>query len=175
MQAHRRWLRPLGVLLLLPLAGALGAAVVASATCDWECGDQSRGFFVLVLLCTPPATAGVLVFAATARRQMDARTGPGALGRLRLVATRLVIACVVLCALLLATAAIWAGFEGVHELTREPRIHIIGADDPTAYDRHQAKRAGVFWLVVAAVLSAMTIAAALALWAAWQKRRGPSG
>jgi hypothetical protein len=56
----------------------------------------------------------------------------------------------------------------------EPQTHRIGQTEPSQYERDEAREAGIAWLVIAAVLSAMAIAAALALWAAWKKRRGLS-
>jgi hypothetical protein len=153
--------RLLGVLLLLPLAGTLAGSVVFTATCEYDCGDMGgRGLFILLLLCTPPAAAGVLVLAAT---------GGGMMGRL---VTRAAVGAVALCTVVLAGAALAAGIEGISELAGEPEVHRIGQTEPSQYERDQAREAGLFWLVIATVLAAMALTAALALWAAWKKRRG---
>jgi MFS family permease len=129
--------------LLLPLAGALAGSVVFTASCDYDCGDMGgRGLFVLVLLCTPFAAAGILVLAPTAGRWS---------GRMARVATKLVVAAVASCTLILTGAALAAGVEGAHQLTTDP---------PT----------GIWWLVIATVLAAMAAAAVLALRAAWRRR-----
>ena len=68
-------------------------------------------------------------------------------------------------------AAVHPYARSITQLTTEPGIHHIGQTEPSAYDRAQAREAGIFWLIVAAVLAAMATTAALALSAAWRKRR----
>jgi hypothetical protein len=160
MRAHRRAAAALGVLLLLPLAGALAGSIAFTASCDHDCGDMGgRGLFILVLLCTPPAALGLLAIART--------TSGSAAGCL---AGRAVVAVILLCTLTLAGSAIAAGIEGLQELSREPVSHRIGVPEPTAYDRQQAREAGIFWLIIATVLAAMAATAVLALRAAWRLR-----
>jgi hypothetical protein len=91
--------------------------------------------------------------------------------RLARLVTRLIVGGVVLCTLVLIVVAIAALAEGLTELTTEPGIHRIGQTEPSAYDRAQAREAGIWWLIVAAVLTAMATTAVLALRAAWRKRR----
>jgi hypothetical protein len=150
MQAHRRWPRPVGVLLLLPLIGALAGSVVFTAGCDYDCGDMGgRGLLVLVLLCTPPAAVGVLVLATI-----------GSAGRpgVRRLAHGLLVAAVLLCVLVLSGFAIAADIGALNRLTGGgPRQAVAGED--------------TFMIVVAVVLTAMATVAALALGAAWRKRR----
>jgi hypothetical protein len=146
--------RRAGVLLMLPLAGALvmsAAWAFAGVGCGVDCGDAGRGYFVLVLLCTPPAAVGVLALG----------------GR----APRLAVGAVMLCTLALIAAAIAAAVSGFHELTTEPQVHRLGQTEPSQFDRDQAREAGIFWLVIAAVLTTLAAVAAFALRAAWQKRR----
>jgi hypothetical protein len=169
VEAHRRWLRPVGVLLLLPLAGAVLAGFVDSTQCEIECGDRGKGWFILWLLCTPPAAAGVLALAATAKPGRPRAAGlPGLLGRL---AKRTVIAMVLVCTLMLVVAAIAALNSGVEHLTTEPQIHHIGQTEPSQFDRESQRDAGIWWLIVGTVLAAMATTAVLALWAAARKRR----
>jgi len=155
--------------LLLPLAGAVLAGFVDSTQCQIECGDRGKGWFIVWLLCTPPAAAGVLITAATAKPGRPRAAGwPGLLGRL---AQRTVIAMVLLCTLMLAVAAIAALNSGVEHLTTEPGIHRIGATEPSEHDRASQREAGIWWLIIGTVLAAMATTAVLALWAAWRKRR----
>ena len=70
-----------------------------------------------------------------------------------------------------ATLRIMFGVSWKVTLTAEPGIHRIGQTEPSAYDRAQAREAGIFWLIVSAVLAAMATTAALALSPAWRKRR----
>jgi hypothetical protein len=166
--SHPRRLRPLGLLLVLPLAGTIASSLAFSATCDYDCGDMGgRGLFVLLLLCTPPAAAGVLVLAATSERN-PTRGLRSVLVRLT---SRAAVATVVLCVVVLAGAAIAAGVAGVTELASEPEVHRLGQTEPSEFERDQAREAGLFFLIVASVLAAMAISAALALWAAWKKHR----
>jgi hypothetical protein len=156
VREHPGRLRAIGVLLLLPLAGA-GALSVAWAAagvgCRVECGDTGRGLFVLVLLSTPPGALGLLALAAANGRPTRL---PGALQRL---AIRVAVAAVLLCALVLVGVAIAAGVGAVNRV----------ADGPERY----TGREGVFMLVVAVVLGAMAAGTVLALSAAW-RRRGQS-
>jgi ABC-type Fe3+ transport system permease subunit len=78
---------------------------------------------------------------------------------------------VVLCTLVLVICAIAALAEGITELTTEPGIHRIGQTEPSAYDRAKQREAGIWWLIIATVLTAMATTAVLALRAAWRKRR----
>jgi hypothetical protein len=96
-----------------------------------------------VLLCTPPAAVGVLML-ATANGQRSHRL-------VRLV-TGLIVGGVVLCTLVLVICAIAALAEGITDLTT-------------------GREAGIWWLIIATVLTAMATTAVLALRAAWRKRR----
>ena len=55
-----RWRPSVGILLLLPLAATLAGGFVESMSCDVDCGDQGRGYFILALICTPPAALGAM-------------------------------------------------------------------------------------------------------------------
>jgi hypothetical protein len=157
-------LRALGVLLLLPLAATLVGSVIWSTSCDYDCGDQGgKGLFILLLLCTPLAAAGVLALAAAGRRSpaLDRRV-------LVRLGRRAVLTPVLLCALLLTGTAVAALAGGVDKLTSGPQIHYAG--DPDA-GREQADEEGVFLLVVGGVLGLMAAGTAAALWAAWRMRR----
>jgi hypothetical protein len=163
MRVYRRAAAALGVLLVLPLVVAVAWSFSFTASCEYDCGDMGgRGLFLLVLLCTPPAAVGVLML-ATADGQRSYR--------LTRLVTRVIVGGVVLCTLVLAICAIAALAEGITQLTTEPGIHRIGQTEPSAYDRAQARDAGIFWLIVAAVLTAMAATAVLALSAAWRRRR----
>jgi hypothetical protein len=163
MRTYRRAVASLGILLLLPLVGAVVWSFSFTATCEYDCGDMGgRGLFLLVLLCTPPAAVGVLML-ATADGQRSHRL-------VRLV-TGLIMGGVVLCTLVLVICAIAALAEGITELTTEPGIHRIGQTEPSAYDRAKQREAGIWWLIIATVLTAMATTAVLALRAAWRKRR----
>jgi hypothetical protein len=163
MTVYRRAAAAFGILLVLPLVAAVAWSFGFTTTCEYDCGDQGgRGLFLLVLLCTPPAAVGVLML-ATADGQRS--------HRLTRLVTRVIAGGVVLCTLVLVICAIAALAEGITQLTTEPGIHHIGQSEPSAYDRAQAREAGIFWLIVAAVLAAMATTAALALSAAWRKRR----
>jgi hypothetical protein len=163
MSVYRRAAVALGILLVLPLVVAVAWSFGFTATCDYDCGDMGgRGLFLLVLLCTPPAAVGVLML-ATADGQRS--------HRLVKLVTGLIVGGVALCTLVLVICAIAALAEGITELTTEPGIHRIGQTEPSAYDRAQARDAGIAWLIVAAVLTAMATTAVLALAAAWRKRR----
>lgn len=157
MQGNERWLRPLGLLMLVPLAGALGWSVLFEAQCDYDCGDAGgRGLFLLVLVCTPPAALGVLLLVATSRRP----AGP----RSRRLFRGLVVAPVVLCTLVLAGSTAGAGLESAKHFRGDgARIHLVGERDPGAYQQEQDRRAARFWLAVTLVLGFMTTAAVLAL------------
>jgi heme A synthase len=149
-----------GALLLAPLALATVGAAVESVTCDWECGDTGRGYFMLFLLCTPPAAVGAWLIVSS-----------GTLPPLVAKALTVAVAC---CLLLLLIALVFALGQAVHELTREGQDHVLGPEDGSAEDRADARRAGVAWLAVSAVLAAMTAVAAAALRAAWRRpRRSP--
>jgi len=161
--ARRRWLVPIGLLLVLPLAATIVAGVRMSFTCDYDCGDSGgRGLFLLMLLSTPPAAVGVLFLAIANGRQAP---------RLVRVARRVGVAAVVLCTLVLCGSAIAALSEGVSELTGEPQVHTIGQTEPSDYEYAQAREAGLAWLVIGTVLAAMATTSVLALRAAWRKRR----
>jgi hypothetical protein len=163
MRTYRRAAASLGILLLLPLVGAVVWSFRFTASCEYDCGDMGgRGLFLLVLLCTPPAAVGVLML-ATADGQRSHRL-------VRLV-TGLIMGGVVLCTLVLVICAIAALAEGITELTTEPGIHRIGQTEPSAYDRAKQREAGIWWLIIATVLTAMATTAVLALRAAWRKRR----
>jgi hypothetical protein len=163
MRTYRRAAASLGILLLLPLVGAVVWSFSFTASCEYDCGDMGgRGLFLLVLLCTPPAAVGVLML-ATADGQRSHRL-------VRLV-TGLIMGGVVLCTLVLVICAIAALAEGITELTTEPGIHRIGQTEPSAYDRAKQREAGIWWLIIATVLTAMATTAVLALRAAWRKRR----
>jgi hypothetical protein len=163
MRTYRRAAASLGILLLLPLVGAVVWSFSFTASCEYDCGDMGgRGLFLLVLLCTPPAAVGVLML-ATADGQRSHRL-------VRLV-TGLIMGGVVLCTLVLVICAIAAFAEGITELTTEPGIHRIGQTEPSAYDRAKQREAGIWWLIIATVLTAMATTAVLALRAAWRKRR----
>jgi hypothetical protein len=163
MRTYRRAAASLGILLLLPLVGAVVWSFSFAASCEYDCGDMGgRGLFLLVLLCTPPAAVGVLML-ATADGQRSHRL-------VRLV-TGLIMGGVVLCTLVLVICAIAALAEGITELTTEPGIHRIGQTEPSAYDRAKQREAGIWWLIIATVLTAMATTAVLALRAAWRKRR----
>jgi hypothetical protein len=163
MRTYRRAVASLGILLLLPLVGAVVWSFSFTASCEYDCGDMGgRGLFLLVLLCTPPAAVGVLML-ATADGQRSHRL-------VRLV-TGLIMGGVVLCTLVLVICAIAALAEGITELTTEPGIHRIGQTEPSAYDRAKQREAGIWWLIIATVLTAMATTAVLALRAAWRKRR----
>jgi hypothetical protein len=144
MRTYRRAAASLGILLLLPLVGAVVWSFSFTATCEYDCGDMGgRGLFLLVLLCTPPAAVGVLML-ATANGQRSHRL-------VRLV-TGLIVGGVVLCTLVLVICAIAALAEGITDLTT-------------------GREAGIWWLIIATVLTAMATTAVLALRAAWRKRR----
>jgi hypothetical protein len=144
MRTYRRAVASLGILLLLPLVGAVVWSFSFTATCEYDCGDMGgRGLFLLVLLCTPPAAVGVLML-ATADGQRSHRL-------VRLV-TGLIMGGVVLCTLVLVICAIAALAEGITDLTT-------------------GREAGIWWLIIATVLTAMATTAVLALRAAWRKRR----
>jgi hypothetical protein len=163
MRTYRRAAASLGILLLLPLVGPVVWSFSFTASCEYDCGDMGgRGLFLLVLLCTPPAAVGVLML-ATADGQRSHRL-------VRLV-TGLIMGGVVLCTLVLVICAIAALAEGITELTTEPGIHRIGQTEPSAYDRAKQREAGIWWLIIATVLTAMATTAVLALRAAWRKRR----
>jgi Na+-driven multidrug efflux pump len=163
MRTYRRAAASLGILLLLPLVGAVVWSFSFTASCEYDCGDMGgRGLFLLVLLCTPPAAVGVLML-ATADGQRSHRL-------VRLV-TGLIMGGVVLCTLVLVICAIAALAEGITELTTEPGIHRIGQTEPSAYDRAKQREAGIWWLIIATLLTAMATTAVLALRAAWRKRR----
>jgi hypothetical protein len=163
MRTYRRAAASLGILVLLPLVGAVVWSFSFTASCEYDCGDMGgRGLFLLVLLCTPPAAVGVLML-ATADGQRSHRL-------VRLV-TGLIMGGVVLCTLVLVICAIAALAEGITELTTEPGIHRIGQTEPSAYDRAKQREAGIWWLIIATVLTAMATTAVLALRAAWRKRR----
>ena len=144
---QNRWLRPLGLLLLVPLAGALGWSVLFATQCEVDCGDAGgRGLFLLVLLCTPPAALGLLLLVATSRR----RAGPGRGAS--------------------SAAWWWHPWRSARSCSPAPRslpAHeprapprrggpglLVGEEDPYAYQEQQDKRAGIAWLVVALVLRA---------------------
>jgi hypothetical protein len=146
-----------GVLLLVPLALAAAGGAAEWTACDWDCGDSTRGYFFLFLLCTPPAAVGAWLLASA-----------GTLPPLAAKALTVAVAC---CALLLLVALAFAVGQAVHELTREGQDHIYGPEDGSAADRADARRAGVAWLLVSAVLAAMSVAAAAALRAAWRRQR----
>jgi hypothetical protein len=151
-----------GVLLLVPLALATIGGLAAGATCDYDCGDSTRGWFFLFLLCTPPAAIGAWLIVSS-----------GTLPPLAAKALTVAIAC---CSLLLVVALVFALGQAVHELTREGQDHIAGPQDGSDSDREDAIEAGIAWLVVSAVVAAMNVAAAAALRAAWRQRRaGASG
>jgi hypothetical protein len=144
MRTYRRAAASLGILLLLPLVGAVVWSFSFTASCEYDCGDMGgRGLFLLVLLCTPPAAVGVLML-ATANGQRSHRL-------VRLV-TGLIVGGVVLCTLVLVICAIAALAEGITDLTT-------------------GREAGIWWLIIATVLTAMATTAVLALRAAWRKRR----
>ena len=163
MRSYRRAAAGVGILLVLPLVVAVAWSFGFTATCDYDCGDMGgRGLFLLVLLCTPPAAVGVLMLATADGRRSH---------RLTRLAARVIVGGVVLCTLVLVVCAIAALAEGIDELTTEPGIHRIGATEPSEYDRAQQREAGIFWLIVATVLTAMATTAVLALRAAWRNHR----
>jgi hypothetical protein len=163
MKVYRRAAAALGILLVLPLVVAVAWSFAFTATCEYDCGDMSgRGLFLLVLLCTPPASVGLLML-ATADGQRS--------HRLTRLVTRAIVGGVVLCTIVLAICAIAALAEGITELTTEPGVHRIGATEPSEYDRAQQREAGIWLLIIATVLTAMATTAVLALRAAWRKRR----
>ena len=167
MYAHRHWLRPLGLLLLAPLAVVLFRSVFLTGGCDIDCGDQNRSNFVVLLLCTPFAAVGVLLLMTTARPQGS--------GRAMRAVNRLGVAAVAICVVLLTGAAIAAGAAGIDNLTGGgSQVHAIGSPEADEYSNEQSQRAGKAWLGVAAVLGTLAILALLALWAAWglRPRRG---
>jgi hypothetical protein len=77
------------------------------------------------------------------------------------------IGVVLLLPLVLAVTAVAAGLEALDQMTSEPNIFYVRPDGT----REQAHDSGFPWLVIAGVLAAMATTAALALWAAWAKRR----
>jgi hypothetical protein len=163
MNVYRRGAATLGILLVLPLLGAVAWSFAFAATCEYDCGDSGgRGLFLLVLLCTPPASVGVLLLATADGQRRH---------RLTRLVMRVIAGGVVLCTLVLVICAIAALVEGITELTTEPGVHRIGATEPSDYDRAQQREAGIWLLIVAAVLTAMATTAVLALRAGWRKRR----
>jgi hypothetical protein len=163
-------LRAIGVLLLLPLAGAFLFAFVGGTGCDYDCSDQGKGVFILVLLCTPLAAAGVLALAAAGRKARGPRTPAARTPATRLArqGRRAVVIPVVLCALLLGGTAVSVVAGGIDKLTSPPRVNYIG--DPDA-GRRQADREGEFLLGVGGLLVLMATGTGGALWAAWRMRR----
>ena len=92
----RSWRRPVGFLLLLPLAATLVGGLLETAGCDYDCGDQGgRGYFILLLLCTPVAAFGLLLVGV------------------RGLPSKLVAAGAAACVLLLAGVTVAAGVDGV--------------------------------------------------------------
>lgn len=164
MYAHRYWLRPLGLLLLAPLAVVLFRSVFLTGGCDVDCGDENRSNFVVLLMCTPLAALGVLLLMTTAR--------PEGSGRVMRIVNRLGVAAVVVCVVLLAGAAIAAGVAGVDNMTSgDSRVQGVG-QEAGDYERERRDDAGKAWLGVAAVLGTLASLSTLALWAAWGSRPG---
>jgi hypothetical protein len=158
MTARRR---RLGFALMLPLALVLTESVRFGMTCDYDCGDSGgRGLFMLLLLCTPPAAVGVLVAAPAGAER------PSGLTRL---VRGLAVAAIICCTIGLIVATLAALGAGIHDLTTDPQVHRIGQTEPSAYERAQQREGGVLWLVVAAVLAAMSTGAVLALRAAYRR------
>jgi hypothetical protein len=150
MQVYRRGAAALGILLVAPLVGAVAWSVGFTATCEYDCGDQGgRGLFLLVLLCTPPAAAGLYLLTAM---------GSAEPGRLASTVRRLLVAAVVFCVLVLSGFAIAADIGALNRLT--------GGGPSYASDDED-----IFMIVVAVVLTAIAITAVFALRAAWRSRR----
>jgi hypothetical protein len=144
MKVYRRGAAALGILLVLPLVVAVAWSFGFMATCEYDCGDMGgRGLFLLVLLCTPPAAVGLLMLAP-----LGGQRWPRAI-------RGLVGAVVVFCTLVLVGVAIAASVAAVNQLL----------------DPESGHEPALFWLVVAAVLTAMASTAVLALRAASRKRR----
>jgi hypothetical protein len=144
MQVYRRRAAALGILLVLPLVVAVAWSFGFTATCEYDCGDMGgRGLFLLVLLCTPPAAVGLLMLAPLGGQPWS-RAIRGLVG-----------AVVMFCTLVLVGVAIAASVAAVDQLI----------------DPESGHEAGIFWLIVAALLTAMASTAAVALRAAWRKRR----
>jgi hypothetical protein len=148
-----RWRRSTGVLLLLPLGATLAGGFVEGTSCDFDCGDQGRGYFILALICTPLAALGVRL-----------------LGVRGLLSKSIAVA-VLLVTLVLAGVAIAAGAEGIDKLTSEPETHMIGRTEPSAYERRQAREDGIAMVVLGGCLGLLATGAGLSLRAAWRKRR----
>ena len=137
--------RVAGGLLVLPLAATLAAGFVAGTRCDVDCGDQGRGYFILLLLCTPVAAIGVLMIG------------------LRGLPSKLTATVVALCVLLLAGVAVAATVDGVRKLTTEPQTHTIGLTEPSEAERTQTREDGIAMLVLGGVLGLMALGGVLAL------------
>ena len=138
---------------MLPLAATLAGGFVESMSCDVDCGDRGRGYFILALICTPPAALGVWLL--------------GVRGLL----SKSIAAAVLLFTLVLAGVAIAAGAEGIDTLTSEPETHTIGRTEPSAYERRKAREDGIAMLVLGGCLGMPATGAAISLRAAWRSRR----
>ena len=137
--------RVAGGLLVLPLAATLVAGFVAGTDCDVDCGDQGRGYFILMLLCTPLAALGILLIGV------------------RGLPSKLTAAIVALCLLVLLGVAVAAGVDGLRKLSTEPETHTIGRTEPSAAERTQAREDGLAMLALGGALGLLGLGGALAL------------
>jgi hypothetical protein len=143
--------RLIGLALLAPLAAAAAWGLQTWFACDGpNCGDTVQGAFVLVLLTTPVAAAGVLALA------WDLPRGH----RLPRLLGRLLLAGVALCVLVLAGAAVAAFVDAIGKLTGEPNFAYV--DQPGAAEA-QLRGDGREMLVAAAFLTFLAFGAAVAL------------
>ena len=138
---------------MLPLAATLAGGFVEGTSCDVDCGDRSRGYFILAMLCTPLAALGVRLLGA------------------RSLLSKLIAAAVLFFTLVLAGVAIAAGAEGIDTLTSEPQTHTIGRTEPSAYERRKAREDGIAMVVLGACLAVLATGSGISLRAGWRKRR----
>jgi hypothetical protein len=167
MHRYRHWLRPVGVLLLLPLAAVLGDGTIKQAGCDLsQCGDEARGTFVLMVATAAPAATGLLLLVVSTAGPRRRR-----FGRLGVLTTRLGTACVALSVLVLAGTLAAVTVSWLTAVTTDPPPDIIGPNGEHLVYYGGPWRSESFYLGAVVLLTPMTIVAVLALWAAWRKRR----